>query len=303
VLGDGEEAYETDTGRQKIGDGTTTYNSLEYVDGDWIKGGYLGDIVPRMGNAVAPSSSHPRFCLTNFSGSSSLSATNWPLLVPWLRDQQLIYLEGLSGETSTFAGTAAASVITLTSTTANNDLLAALVEFQADYGTYTNWLTLDWDGTTYAITDVDAATREITVTGTPTAGAGTVTIYPHRIAGSTTTARVHSAVGKDLRAAGTTEYLAGLMWRDQMQGITGSANAATSINILINDGATFGAFSGTGSSPLASRVASTSGGGDGISFDSGDSSSVAYGAARAGATTRGAGMGVHFYLHGGRYSS
>jgi len=240
-----------------------------------------------------PTAFFPKLCLTDFTASKAIDVANWPDLVPVLRAKRLRYLDQITGDTVEFAGSASGSVITLTDTTANNDLLAALVEFQADFGTYTDWLTLDWDGTTYAITDVDAATREITVTGTPTAGAGNVTIYPHRIAGSTTTARVHSAVGKDIRAAGTAEYLAGLMWRDQMQQITGGKE-----QVMARNETDSGAISGSSLTLAADFGTTNKSRITNLTFDSANSPN-----ARTGTTTRGAGMGVHFYLHGGRYAA
>jgi hypothetical protein len=109
--------------------------------------------------------------------------------------------------------------VTLDSNTQNNALLAVLVENAAAFSDdYDSVGTLN-DGTTdYAITDVDSITREITVTGSP--GAGPYEFYPHRIAGSTTTARVQSWRGRSPVGANGAEggTVSGYVRRDEFQG-------------------------------------------------------------------------------------
>jgi hypothetical protein len=168
-----------------------------------------------------PSADFPALCLTNIDTYTDIDAANFPNLVTELRAETGVFLDGLTGETETFAGSASGSVITLTDTTANNALLAILVEHAAAFSDdYDSVGVIQWDGTDFAITDVDSFDREITVTGTPTAGAGDATFYPHRIAGSTTTARVQSWRGRSPVGANGAEgeTVSGYVRRDQMQG-------------------------------------------------------------------------------------
>jgi len=142
----------------------------------------------------------PAICLDTIDIQTTLSATNWPLLVPWLRARQIKYREGRSDEVASFPCGVSGSVVTLDNTTANNRLLTALAKWLVVHGSYTNWLTLTIDGTEYPITNINTTTRAITVTGSP-AASSTVTFFPNRISGSTTTARLHEHSGKSLIAA------------------------------------------------------------------------------------------------------
>lgn len=189
------------------------------------RGSLVGDYIHRGGNAVAPSVAHPRFCLTNFVDSTSVDVANYPDYVPWLRSQTAVYLEGQGGEVSQFAGTVAGSVFTLDDNAANNALFAALQEDQAAFGTFTDWRTLDIDSATFAMTALTPP-RSITVTGSPSTGTQNAVFYPHRIAGSTTTARLISLIGRSLNGVGTADAISGLLRRSRLQGhqhITGYA--------------------------------------------------------------------------------
>jgi hypothetical protein len=127
--------------------------------------------------------------------------------------------------TTDFTGTVAGSVITLATTTAGDKWLAALAEEQAVHGSYTAWLCINIAGTDYVITNVNAGARTITVTGTPTSGSQTAIIYPYRIAGSSTTARLRrdsarAFVGSQQETADTTDraLCVGMRVRDREQG-------------------------------------------------------------------------------------
>ena len=261
----------------------------------------VGDVSMRMGNAVAPSAAFPRFCMTNFTDPTALSTTNWPLLVPYLRDQTAVYLEGLTGEVSAFPGTVAASVITLDDTTANNAILAALDEDRlANGGSFTDWRTVDIDGTTYVITALDTGTRAITVTGTPTVGAQNATFYPHRIAGSTTTARLHSWVGRSPIGAGTAESVSGLLRRDRVQGwqIGSTFSATDYYGEIIEDVGSIFVNAGSGSGRPSYRNASQGSSARLTAFNDGTN-----GQPRLGADTHGPDSSLHMYVYGGSYSA
>jgi hypothetical protein len=103
-------------------------------------------------------------------------------------------------------------------------MIAALVEDEAFHGSFTDYRSININGTDYPIAGYTPATRIVTVTGTPTTGAQTGIIYPYRISGSTTTARLCKADGLVLASDNTTERVSGLRTRDRMQQITGSIN-------------------------------------------------------------------------------
>lgn len=205
---------------------------------------------------------------------------NYPDYVPYLR---AIGIE--VGGVSTFAGTAAASVITLDNNATNLALLAALAEDTLFHGGYTDWRTVTWDGTDYAITNVDAVARTITVTGTPTAGAGTAIFYSYRIAGSTTTARLHKADGLVLATAGASGRVAGLRTRDQLQGHWhnydnyGAGGAALYLTTPTANGQP-----GVGTAHIKNPIT------DGTN-----------GAPRTGANTKDRSLAGYLYVHVGRY--
>lgn len=254
------------------------------------RGILVGEITHRIGNASAPSVTFPRFCMTNFSGSTALSTTNWPDLVPYLRNQTAAYLEDQVGGTDSYTGTVTGSDIVLDDNAANNAIIAALNEDQLAFGSFTDWRTVDINTVTFDIAGIDVGTRTITVTGTPSAGSQEAQFYPHRIAGSTTTARVHSWVGRVLTGAGGADVIAGLLRRDRMQQITGVAG-----NFRGESTNTTGAFT-YGGAAINSFVVSGTSTGQQIQFDSANSPG-----ARTGIDTHGPDAGAHIYIHGGRF--
>ncbi|MBE3063856.1 MAG: hypothetical protein IMZ69_02415, partial [Spirochaetes bacterium] len=116
--------------------------------------------------------------------------------------------------------------------TAWDALLAALAEDQlVDAGTdtaaggwgygkaaFTNWRCLNVNGVDYAITGVSTAAHTTTITGDSLSGAQTAIWYPHRIAGSTTSARVFRDSGRATVAADGRESIGGARQRDRMHG-------------------------------------------------------------------------------------
>ena len=262
-----------------------------------MSGHYLREIFMSLGNARVPSVNFPAFCLTNYTGSAALSVSDWPLLVPDLRDQTIVYLEGLTGQTSVFPGTVSGSVFTLDDTVANNALFAALEEDQAAFGTFTNWRTMDIDGVTFSMSALTAP-RAITVTGSPSTGTQNATFYPHRIAGSTTTARLISLIGRTPVGPGAGGVISGLLRRDQMQQITGSFQLKQNVSdstLRSNATGSFTHNGGTGSN--STQITATgSAPADEILFNSANSPN-----ARTGTNTHGPDFGAHLYIEGNTF--
>ena len=257
--------------------------------------GFVGQLLYIPGNVQNPSTNFPNVCLTNFENSVGISETNYPDLVPWLRGQQVIYLEGQTGQVSQFPCTVAGSEITLSTTTANDNLLAALNEDSQSFGgVFVNWRTVDIDGTTFIITGINTGTRVITVTGSPSTGSQNAIFYPHRIAGSTTSARIFSYRGRSPVGAGIEETISGLTRRDQLQGHWHSINRAAGDTVTLLE-----QFNAGGGS--ANVIA----GGAGVSVGNvqivSPMSDGVNGTPRVGSTTHGRDFGAHIYMYGGRY--
>lgn len=174
-----------------------------------------------------------------------ISASNYPDLVPLLRAQQLDV-----GGSKQFTASVSGSVVTFTSGILANSLLAMLYEdalCQGDGETpeYSGWRALNIGGTDYAITDINIASLTITVDGTPASGTQTIIVYPHRIAGSTTTARLYRNGSRVLTAQGDddNEFGAGLRRVESLPNIAGKwRRGLSSENTASTDGDYQGAF-------------------------------------------------------------
>jgi len=149
-----------------------------------------------------------------------IAVANWPDLVAALRAHKL----RVSSEDS-WAVTIASGVVTFANDTPENRLLAALAEEVLVHGSYTSWLALNLGGTDYVITNVNAGARTVTVAAPPGDGGYTAIVYPYRIAGSATTARLRrmsgrALVGSEQETTDTPDrmLLAGLRTRDRGQG-------------------------------------------------------------------------------------
>lgn len=144
------------------------------------------------------------------------------------------YQASITGTTS-FTATVAGSVLTFASTTSNNLLLAAIqadafvqrwftsgqsATYDVSGADYGNPRCINVAGTDYAIAGVNTGARTITVTGTPTSGSQTVIFYPYRIAGSSTSIRLHKLNGFVMVPQGDSDglYIGGLRVMDQLQG-------------------------------------------------------------------------------------
>lgn len=221
-------------------------------------------------------------------GDHDIAAANWPELVPALRAEQMT-VAGVSS----FTGTVSGSTLTLATSTAGDALLADLVEDAKVHGgdveteNYTNGRCINIAGTDYAITAINGGTRAVSVSGSPPAGSQTVLFYPHRIAGSTTTARLFRTSARSIvsggDAAGT--ILPGLRRRDYVQAHWHDFN--------------YGSTSGSAGKAIGS------GGGSFILANTGSVGSAVsdgtHGTPRTGFNNEPRALGAYLYIWGGRY--
>jgi hypothetical protein len=184
----------------------------------------------------SPEDFFPAVCLSTIEGKEDISATNYPTLVPELRARPAYYERGKTGEKYQFDVTGWAIVsnvatLTFANTTAENEILSALSADNVVNGGYSDWQTItlaaaigDIAAGDYNITDVDAVSRTISFAYTDSDNSGSVTatvsFYRHRIAGSTTTARLFQISEDALMSVGG-DRVSMFRQLDQMQRITG----------------------------------------------------------------------------------
>lgn len=128
-------------------------------------------------------------CLDAVDGSEDISDANWPDLVPVLRSVKM-----RSGARTVFNCVIVGQDIFLSNATEETNLLETLAEWQVDFGSYTNWISVTVEGSEFAITGIFPATRRISVDGFPEQGTGACEIYPHRVAGDSGSARVFKRI-------------------------------------------------------------------------------------------------------------
>jgi hypothetical protein len=162
--------------------------------------------------------------------NTDVPSANYPALVTKLRAVKM-KVDGVTDHSVTVAG----SVITFPATTAGQNLVDVLQEdaivsgflnggqpatFAADYTTAATRRCVNIAGTDYAITGINSITRAVTVSGTPASGAQTASVYTYRVAGSSTTARLHKIAGFVGVAAGEAdgEVVGGFRKMDRGQG-------------------------------------------------------------------------------------
>lgn len=232
---------------------------------------------------------NPSICLSTINIQTTLDVAAWPDFVPLLRAKKIKYLEGKSGEVSSWTATVSGSVVTMPNNASANAVLASFAKDVVVHGSYTSWITLTIGGTEYAITNINLTTREITVTGTPSSGSQTVEFYPHRISGSTTTARLFEASGKTLISANDSAGLfinfsraLGYFQGHRMSVLSPGVN-------YITDGSS-GANAATGGGAWSSRPTTGDPVTDGVN-----------GTPRTGLETHSPILVGHLYVHGGRY--
>lgn len=146
----------------------------------------------------------------------TLDSTHHPLAVTKYR---AVKSKTWSGSAWVTDHTVSVSGSTLTgSGNAWTNLLAALAEEVAVHGGYTTWMTVNVAGTDFDITNVNSGDGTLTVTGSPATGTQTAIVYPYRIAGSTTSARLYKIAGRVLMSPDGTLRVNGLRRRFHMQG-------------------------------------------------------------------------------------
>ncbi|MDY7026662.1 MAG: hypothetical protein SVR04_00035 [Spirochaetota bacterium] len=209
-------------------------------------------IAPAAFDKDDPESFYPAVCLSTIEGKEDISASNYPTLVPELRSRPVYYERGKTGEKYQFDVTGWAIVsnvatLTFANTTAENEILSALSADNVVNGGYSDWQTItltaaigDIAAGDYNITDVDAVSRTISFVYTASNNSGSVTatvrFYRHRIAGSTTTARLFQISEDALMSVGG-DRVSMFRQLDQMQRITGS------VDNVCSGGSADGAFS------------------------------------------------------------
>lgn len=317
----GEPIVESDTGLWKLGNGTDAWNDLAYVTSSAKN---LGELF-YLDDYRLPASEFPALCLNVIDAQTDLLAANWPQGITHLRARQAYYLRGRTGEKSDFDVTnwdvtSNVGTLTFANTTAENAMLTILEQDQAFHGSYTNWRSITLPSAIgnipaddYAITNVDTSTREITFSVTASDGSAAVTavsnFYPHRIAGSTTTARVFEADDLALISeAGDGSVISGYRHLDAMMRITGSfgddtraGNATYSNNATGDVPQASGAFQVSLLTGNASAGA-TSGAGRRVSLTFDNSQSTSPNPAKTDdEKTRPKGLGAFLYWWGGQY--
>jgi len=213
-----------------------------------------------------------------------ISTTNYPLLVPYLRALKVRYLDGTSGEVSSFTATVASSSITMPTSTSSDAILSSLAEDVLVHGGYTNYRSITVAGTEFPITNINTSTRVITVTGTPSAGSQTVEFYNYRITGSSTTARLFEVKGRSIITPNDSSgrHQNGLRVRDRFQGHYHQAYT----NMGVSAG---GDTNGVANSNNNNNLAGT----DHVRQAITDGTN---GTPRTGSTTHGAGVSAHLYI-------
>jgi hypothetical protein len=161
---------------------------------------------------------NPRYfpAIKRWEADQTLDSANYPLYVPKLRAAKAKSWSGsayVTDHTVTVAGSVATG-----SGTAWDNLLAALAEEVLVHGSYTAWMSLNIAGTDYAITNVNAGAHTVTVSGSPATGSQTAIVYPSRIAGSSTTARLYKLSGRALMSQDGSLRVAGTRRRHHFQG-------------------------------------------------------------------------------------
>lgn len=166
--------------------------------------------------------------------NQDLSLANWPLLVPELRAEKG-YFDGVTDFTVSVSG----SVVTVTSDAIKATAMINLLYYDAVVSNYQNSSEpanfdgtpkydvagaircINVNGTDFAVTGTNSVAKTITVSGTPTQGTTTMCVYPYRIAGSNTTARLFKIAGFAPVGAGDAgiEVVGGFRRMDRAQGM------------------------------------------------------------------------------------
>jgi len=182
-----------------------------------------------------PDAFWPAKCLDSIDSSEDISDTNFPDLVPYLNSKKSTYAKGTVNEKSEFDiinWSITSNVATLTfSGIPEQAIINNLLEDNNVHGNFTTWRCIELASSignipagVYEITAIDSALLEIEFAVTASDGSGSVTAtvsFPtHKIAGSTTIARLFQVSGRAIVSANDTDgdVISGLRARDQMQG-------------------------------------------------------------------------------------
>lgn len=230
---------------------------------------------------ATPDNFFPAINLSKINIISDITTSNYPLLVPYLRALKLKYLDGTGSEVTSWTATVSGSNITMPTSTSSDAILASLAEDVLVHGSYTNFRSITVAGTEFPITNINTATRVITVTGTPSTGSQTVEFYNYRITGSPTSARLFEVKGRSFIAPNdsTGRHQNGLRVRDRFQGHghqiqTGLVQAGSDPGRGAQGGSGF-ILRDTVKTPITDDVNGTP---------------------RTGSTTHGAGISAHIYI-------
>lgn len=244
----------------------------------------------------------PAKCIDVLNTYEDITTTNYPYLVPKLRAKTFEYLKGLTGAASTFTLTTwaiSSNVATLTfaNTAPENAVLALIAEIKLaidDYPVVTIGATIgNIPAGDYRITGCTPGSRTITFACPASNGTDattdTVTFFPHKVVGSTTSARVYGANGMALMSAGTSTHMSGGLRRSFGQGHRHDPLTATD---FMGTSAGSNAFtSGGGAYAINYAVAST-----GNPITDGTN-----GTPRTGAETEPRSLTAHLYIWAGDY--
>jgi len=164
-----------------------------------------------------------------WESDKTLSSSNYPILVPELRAAVAsVTLTAGTVVTSIDVNATAGSVLSSVNS-AFTIIAAAIVEEYALQSAYSICVTIG--GNEYTIT---SASSTITISGTIATGATTLSVYPHRIVGTSESAIVFKDSGRALLSHDGKTYLLGFRRRDRSQGylhtIYNGSSAGGSLN-------------------------------------------------------------------------
>lgn len=186
------------------------------------------DYQPTVPWADNPDTYFPAVCLNNIAATLILNQANYPDAAPYLRGYMATYARGMAGETSAYQVTnwaiaANVATITLANNAANLAILNALQEeVYANGSAYGIPINVPATGNIstgdYIPTGVDTVNRLITFACVAANGSGavssTVSVYPFRVVGQPTQAKILPMQGLTLHAANDANgYMLGGMRR------------------------------------------------------------------------------------------
>ena len=244
---------------------------------------------------ATPDNFFPAINLSKINVNLDITTTNYPLLVPYLRALKVRYLDGTGSEVNSWTATVAGSNITMPTSTSSDAILASLAEDVLVHGGYTNYRSITVNSVEFPITNINTATRVITVTGTPSAGSQTVEFYNYRITGSSTSARLFEIKGDSLISPNDSNgrHQNGLRVRDRFQSfqIGMTAFGRTTFFAASQNDFAFTTYSngGTDTAQLSPSNQGTAGRVKALSDGTN-------GTPREGLTTHGQGISAHIYM-------